>query len=339
MASSTRIDGPTSSRSKAVPNSSASEACLFTLQTIPNKGKGLIASQDISPGTCILSEAPLFTTASLTSRETIERDLGTIVRSLPREGQRAFLSLHNNHPGRDPLSNIVRTNAYPLGPGSSIGAIFPTIARLNHSCRPNAQHAWNPAQQRETVRALRHIPAGAELTLSYSAGGPSDERRRLLKQHFGFDCACDVCTLPPNERRASDARLRRAQQLDAAIGDSKRVMLTPEKALADCRALLQLYRDEGMADTRIPRLYYDAFQICAMHSDQARARVFAHRSREARVLCEGEDSPEATLMMALALKPSSHENFGATAKWKTKVDKEPKDLGADLFEKWLWREK
>lgn len=87
------------------------ENAVFVLQDVPGKGKGLIATEDLEPGTLILAEKPLFTTESLSDPATIEKDLGSIVRSLPKEGQRSFLSLHNNNPGAEPFSNIVRSNA------------------------------------------------------------------------------------------------------------------------------------------------------------------------------------------------------------------------------------
>ena len=114
---------------------------LFVLRDVPGKGKGLVASRAISPGTLIISEASLFTTESLCDPANIERDPGKIVKSLPKEGQRAFLSLHNNNPSPEPFSNIVRSNGSLLGPNSDVGGIFPLNARINHSCRPNAQHA------------------------------------------------------------------------------------------------------------------------------------------------------------------------------------------------------
>jgi hypothetical protein len=293
---------------------------LLTIEAVPNKGKGLIVQKSIAPGTLLISEPPLFTTASLSNPATFEKDLGAIVRSLPKEGQRAFLSLHNNFPGPNPFSNIVRSNGYPLGPNSDVGAIFPLIARINHSCRPNAQHAWNESEQRETVYAVRAIQPGEELTLSYSAGGPSAERRAALKQFFGFACACEACSLPADGLRASDERLRRAQRLDEAIGDARRVRLQPEAALADCRDLLRVYEQEDIADLRLPRLYYDAFQICAMHSDRARAAVFADSARRARVRCEGEDSVEAGNLKELQERPEGFENFGATTRWNSSLE-------------------
>ena len=193
------------------------------LKDIPGKGKGLVVSQSISTGTLIVSEPPLFTTESLKDASSFENDLGAIVRSLSKEGQRAFLALHNNRPGSEPFSNIVRSNGYPLGPNSEVGGVFPLIARINHSCRQNAQHPWDKEKQREVVHAVREIREGEELTLNYSTGGPSEVRRRALKTYFGFYCACEVCSLPSAALKVSDERLHWAQELDGSIGNPKRV--------------------------------------------------------------------------------------------------------------------
>lgn len=308
----------------------------FVLRDIPGKGKGLVAAKDLEPGSLILSEPPLFTTESLSNAATIEKDLGTIVRSLPKEGQRAFLSLHNNNPGPEPFSNIIRSNGYPLGPDSEIGGVFPLVARINHSCRPNAQHSWHEHSSREEVHAVRKISKGDELTLSYSNGGPSDARRGALKAYFGFDCRCELCSLPAGELRASDERLRKAQELDEAIGNPKIVNTQPDRALAYCRELLTIYEQEKAFDLRLPRLLYDAFQICGMHSDEARASVFAEKCLAARKICEGEDSEEVERLQHLAKNPRSFENFGATKKWQSKMSDIPRHADADAFERWLW---
>lgn len=302
---------------------------LFTLESIPSKGKGLIAAKAIPAGTLLISEPPLFTTASLTNADTIEKDLGAIIKGLPKEGQRAFLTLHNNFPGQpNPFSNIIRSNGYPLGPSSEVGGVFPLIARLNHSCRPNAQHAWNDKLQEQTVYAVRDIAAGEELTLSYHNGGPSAERKAALRQFFGFDCACELCGLPAEKLKKSDKRLRDAAKLDEMIGDSERVQLEPADALKDCKELLKIYNVERITDNRLARLYYDAFQICALHSDGARASVFAESTRRARELCEGPDSEEAANMKGFETEPEKFENWGSTKNWASKVaDRETKYKG------------
>lgn len=322
--------------SAAVDEMGATNKMPFVLRDISGKGKGLITTEDLEPGALIFSEKPLFTTESLSNAATIEKDLGAIVRSLSKDDQRAFLSLHNNNPGPEPFTNIVRSNGYPLGPASEVGGVFPLVARINHSCRPNAQHAWHNQRGREEVRAVRRISEGDELTLSYSNGGPSEARRGALKTYFGFDCRCELCSLPASQIGASDRRLRKAQALDEAIGNPKAVRLDPSTALVDCRELLMIYSQEKIVDLRLPRLLYDAFQICAMHSDQARASIFAQRCVEARMICEGEDSTEVERLRGLVKKPMAFENFGATKKWRSRVEDVPRDVDAEAFEGWLW---
>ncbi|PPJ52246.1 hypothetical protein CBER1_10515 [Cercospora berteroae] len=322
------------------PSAIATDDPLFTQQEIPGKGKGLVANRSIPAGTLLISEEPLFTTESLQDANTVEKDLAAIVKALPKKGQRAFLSLHNNFKGEpNPFSNIVRSNGYPLGPSSGIGGIFPLVSRINHSCLPNAQHAWNSTQNRMLVHAVREIEEDEELTLSYLNGGPSATRQEILKQNFRFTCACELCSLSPQQLKSSDARLKRAQELDASIGDPRTVRNTPESALRDCRALLDIYEKEKVSDLRLPRLYYDAFQIVAMHSDAARAAAFARRARESRTICEGKDSDEVENLFMLEKSPEKYENFGVTKKWKSKVGDGPTEEEEEKFEKWLWMEK
>jgi hypothetical protein len=181
----------TPSATKASQNGATSETFgngLFTIEAIPGKGKGVLATWTITPGTLILSEAPLITTDVITSMETTEKDLARALKALPKDSQRAFLSLHNNYLGKNPLSNIIRSNGYPLGPSSDVGGVFATISRINHSCRPNAAHSWNPLLKEQTVYAVREIKEGDEITLSYHNGGPSTVRKQILKEAFNFDC-------------------------------------------------------------------------------------------------------------------------------------------------------
>ena len=111
----------------------------------------------------------------------------------------------------------------------------------------------------------------------------------------------------------------------------------PELALRDAHSLRLIYRDEEIHDLRLPRLYYDAFQICGMHSDVARMRFFARRARETRSICEGEASEEVKRLRDLEEKPQLFENFGCTKKWKSGEKDLPRDLGEEEFEGWLWR--
>jgi hypothetical protein len=313
---------------------------LFEIQSVPGKGRGLVARFNIAKGKRILEEEPLFTTSNLSPISLMESNIATQLKSLSKTEQRQFLSLHNNFPGKNPFTGVVKTNALPCGPDSVIGGIYPTICLINHSCLPNAHNSWNNDTQRETIHALRYIKSGGEITISYEGGGPSGPRRAHLKDAFGFDCKCSLCSLPLPELQISDTRRLQIQRLDDAIGDSGRVINRPDDCLTDCHSLLQVLEEEyaGGASALIARLYYDSFQISITHGDQARASVFAQRGYKSRVICEGEDSPETRKMKNLMENPAGHRNFGGSMRWKTAKWLVPKGLDTGGFEKWLWRQ-
>jgi SET domain len=313
---------------------------LFDVQSVPDKGKGLIARFNIAEGKRILCEKPLFTSQNLSPFSVMEVNIAAELKALSKTEQRQFLSLHNNFSSKYPFSGIVKTNALPCGPYYVIGGVYPTICLINHSCPPNAHNSWNSDAEWETIHAIRYIKAGEEITISYDEGSPSDSRRAHLKDAFGFDCKCGLCSLPPSELQISDSYRLQIQTLDSAIGDSARVMNKPDDCLADCHRLLQVLEEEykGCAGALVARLYYDAFQISITHGDQARASAFAERAYQVRVICEGEDNPQTGHVKNLMENPAAHRNFGASKRWQTAKKLVPKGLDANEFEKWLWRQ-
>jgi hypothetical protein len=312
---------------------------IFEVKDIPGKGRGIVALFSISRGTRILCEKPLITIQPMPLME-LERALATMLRALPKESQRQFLSLHNNFPGRHPFSHTFKTNALPCGPNSSTGGVYPTICLINHSCIPNSHHSWNSAAKQETIHAIQPIKAGEEVTISYDRGGTHDVRRKFLEGAFGFKCDCPRCSCPPADLQDSDTRRLQIQALDDTIGNPLRMQAKPEQSLRNCQSLLKVLEDEyeGYAGILNARLYYDAFQISIAHGDQARASLFAERSYASRVICEGEDSPETMKMQSLAREPTNHNSFErCSKKWKTKKGVIPRGLSLENFENWLFR--
>ena len=49
----------------------------------------------------------------------------------------------------------------------SVLALFPSIARINHSCRPNCHHYHSGKTGEFVVRAVEEVSEGEELTISY----------------------------------------------------------------------------------------------------------------------------------------------------------------------------
>ncbi|KAG9246811.1 hypothetical protein BJ878DRAFT_256001 [Calycina marina] len=336
--SATHSSNPTQTHNEQT-DSKKSEETLWRIDTIPGKGKGLFATQELAPGTLILNESPVVTTDGINSMETAEKDIARALRTKDKESQRAYLSLHNNFPTERKaiLSNIIRSNGYPLGPNSEVGGVFLNISRCNHSCRPNAKHSWNRTSQTQTVYSLRTIAAGEEITLSYLSGGASKERQASLLQNFQFRCTCDLCSLPADELKASDARILRAKTLDNTIGNWDSARHSPGKVLANTRKLLDIYREEGIDDDRLANLYWDAFQVVIMHSDRARASECARRYVDLKILSEGPESANVEEVRPYILKPATQKSFGETKEWDTEVGDVPTELRAADFDKWLWR--
>jgi hypothetical protein len=320
------------------PKKQSATPKLYILTPVSGKGQGLIAAQDISKGTRILSDEPLFRIQSFGSElPVIEKEIEGKLNLLSHDDKRNFFSLHNSTPGDSyPLTGIVKTNALSLGSNSRVGGIFPTISRINHSCRPNTQHTWNSSTGHETIHAIRDIKKGEEITISYNLGGPSQPRMQRLKRSYGFDCTCDLCSLTDEALKISDAHQLRIQYLDDAIGDPDTATERPGIALAHCRELLSLYEMEAITDPRVARVYYDAFQICITHGDEARASIFAQKAYETRLYLEGEDSPDTQKMKSFMANPADHMAFGLSESWEQSKEAVPKNVDAQEFDRWLW---
>ncbi|KAJ9166618.1 hypothetical protein P3X46_021339 [Hevea brasiliensis] len=75
----------------------------------------------------------------------------------------------------------------PLGTG-----LYPVVSIINHSCLPNAVLVFEG--RLAVVRAVQHIPRGAEVMISYiETAGSTMTRQKSLKQQYFFTCTCPCC--------------------------------------------------------------------------------------------------------------------------------------------------
>ena len=311
---------------------------MYTIETIDGKNQGCIATCKIKAGARILAEAPLFI-ISPTPLQNVESVIVKRLKSLDKDHQRAFLSLHNAHGGKySAFRGIVKTNMLPLGADSPTGGIFLEASRINHVCNPNAQNTWNESLNKITIHSIKDIEEGEEITISYLAESANyQNRQQKLKASFSFDCRCHLCSLPTALRRESDSRNEEIARLDAILGSGATIVSAPLSCLNNAHKLLALLKEENITDPRVARLWYDAFQIAIANGDEARAKLFAERAYAVRVIVEGEDSPDTALMKQYAARPASHRLYGTTMKWKQPIMKIPQNLGEEEFEKWLWK--
>ena len=91
----------------------------------------------------------------------------------------------------------VRVNcaAFTDSAGLIIGVgLYPKQARLNHSCWPNCVLSYG-ARGAVRVRTLRDVGVGEEMLITYTdPSTPTEERRAVLQQRWGFVCECSRCT-------------------------------------------------------------------------------------------------------------------------------------------------
>lgn len=75
-----------------------------------------------------------------------------------------------------------------------------------------------------------------------------------------------------------------------------------------------------------------------MHTDQARAGVFADMYCQEKRQSEGLESDDAEEMLPFVANPMNHGSFGCTRKWETSVKQVLSTTHSDSFGRWLWRE-
>ncbi|KAJ4269774.1 hypothetical protein NW762_001442 [Fusarium torreyae] len=312
---------------------------LYVLRDIPGKGRGLVAASRIPKGTRILAESPLFRIPlQAASTESFRASIIKKVDALPEPARQTFFSLHNAHPEAGQVLGTIKTNAFPLGLRTPEGGLFLKASRINHAYKQNAQHNWNENIQKLTIHAIRDIEEGSEITIMYLGERLDYAARQLkLKTDFGFDCTCDLCSLPLTERMISDSRIIEIQKLDKSFGDGSSVLASPLQALHNVQKLVDLFKLEDITDVTLSQAYRNAFQVAVVNKDLARAKVFAERSLSARVIVEGHDTSDVEKLERLIKDPSRHESHGISARWESEINDIPQDLEENDFENWLWR--
>ena len=220
---------------------------------IPGKGVGVIASRDLTPGTLITREKPLLVLDPPSDRKTLLKTLGCdwckvnmrappelvraqiqrmilekTVKRMKEDERDQFMGLTDKTATNSNTKSawgVFLTNALPMGNYTVLG-IYPTVARINHSCKPNAHHFYNEDDRTEEVWAMEPIRAGEEINISYIRTFCSKNfRQELLQDKFGFYCSCSVCSLT-GERLLEDDKLRHeidklAQDFGMAKQDGK----------------------------------------------------------------------------------------------------------------------
>ncbi|TRM58109.1 hypothetical protein BD626DRAFT_586365 [Schizophyllum amplum] len=130
-----------------------------------------------------------------------------------------------------------------------VGATGKRVVKISHQaleekgvCSPNAQYSFNRPTFSARLRAVRHIKAGEEITITYAnLDVPCAQRQKELAP-YGFTCTCAAC----KEGAASDAR---RAKIPSAIDVGTKL------SLPELLEVMTLIEREGLEDMPV---YLDA---------------------------------------------------------------------------------
>jgi len=186
---------------------------LYQVKTISGRGRGLFARSDIPEGTRILAEKPLLTVPHNIPPDEAESYIASKLEGLPNAYQQVFHSLHDCSSDERTLAGTFLSNAIPCGPNPKVDAVYTTVCFINHDCIPNSYPSWNINLNMETVHAIRPIKAGEEITVCYTEGITTRDRKEYLETNFSFECSCSICSRSLPEQTLSDARRTEIERL------------------------------------------------------------------------------------------------------------------------------
>jgi hypothetical protein len=248
---------------------------LFRLLQVSDKGHGLVASQSIKRGTCIIEETPIIRLQPTTSEQESEMALARQLSELSSEKATTIDELYYDPCKVDPRllqdsrltgirMAIFHTNSVSMGDAGQYGTgLFPLFSRLNHSCNANVHHSFNVTTGKETVYAVRQINKGEELVTSYmpTAWRTRKQRTEHLQQGWGFSCACKVC-VGPNAAN-SERRRERMLEIDQALAmfdkgfkplPGLKIPSTALQALRVSEEMLSLLREDAITDFQLAQV-------------------------------------------------------------------------------------
>jgi len=235
------------------------EACCWQLVDIPCKGKGVVAQRRIFPGEVIMKEKPwiVIPDAIFNDTEKTDRLLDKAVSNMNSTQIEEFLSLSDCQNPLDPTYlGILYTNSMNY---DGDAALFPQLARVNHSCRSNAEFSSRVDLGEQRLVANYTIEKGEEVTINYMSMAEEgcdirEVRQAYLREYYNFQCTCRACTLQDGEHEVEELVREEIKELQAAqhILCVKELYLLIDKLFSIkaklsyiCDVMEMIYRESG----------------------------------------------------------------------------------------------
>jgi hypothetical protein len=223
---------------------------------------GVFAKAKIACGTRVLAEPALVKI----DRETGDaNDIVRAFQSLPLPQQTLYLELHQHACGAfkraakremernwQQIPELHRT-VLSIYAANAFRGVFLLGSRINHSCIPNVNFAYNSVLEKETFHAIRDIAAGEELTIMYINGTNHTRRQQQAElDRWGFRCTCPACedTLLGREREKKRALLFAFDQ-ELAMHTRFSTEQLHKKALQTAQRMAALQKSKGLVNREL----------------------------------------------------------------------------------------
>ena len=178
------------------------------------------------------------------------------------------------------------------------GGLFLTIARINHSCRPNANHIWRADLQKTLIFATRDIEAGEEISITYGPSGEcldTAERRAYLKERFSFECGCEMCAESSNPQDHGDKNMNelnsRQQEISLLLATAAATNTetggegAAEEVVGSVERCLTILREQGFgtrSGAYVKQILHYGYQACLLLRRDSRGCMLEESERRAR---------------------------------------------------------
>ncbi|RDI89529.1 hypothetical protein Vi05172_g108 [Venturia inaequalis] len=283
----------------------------YEIRKLHGRGFGLIANRTVRRGEKIFAHTPVVIAQAILETELEEEELFGLhrvaVERLPERSRGLFMALHG-HFGGDAVYDRFSTNAFNV---FDFAAVFPETARMNHDCRPNAGYYFDKATFTHKVHAVREIPPGEEITISYiNPFLTSQQRLDRIPNQWGFNCTCPLCSSSKENLSASDQRLQEIRTLESQLQD-----LAANRAanVETAERLVSLYREERFETPLAVAYVFVALEYIYV-GNREMAREFAALAVEMASLWYGPQSEKVKLMDSIAREPERHRHWKLFAK-------------------------
>ena len=205
---------------------------VFKVVKIAGKGMGMVAKVKVKPGELVVKEEPFLSLGldesgdlrgkyDAKTGEFRSPQLESELLQLSDQELRVFYSLSDAFSSMKMPSitksnfGIIKTNSFSVTKDEETRLVlFPTIARINHSCVPNCHHYWSNKQGCFMIRAVKDIEPDQEICISYMSPlqradfHDTESRRDILQTEFGFRCLCEICEDKEDQLDVDEKRRR-----------------------------------------------------------------------------------------------------------------------------------